>query len=192
VTWLLTQDGIWFNYINHNLQNPFFDLLMPLVSALGEGGLVWLFILFLLAIFGNGTGRKAAFLGTVALVASFFLLDEALKALVARPRPFLHFTDARLLVALPHSFSFPSGHASTSFATAAAIFLKHKRVGGCALVLAALIAFSRVYVGVHYPGDVLAGAVLGTVIALLVVSQEKALDKIVVRVKLIVRSKSEN
>ncbi len=84
----------------------------------------------------------------------------------SRPRPFqLISRDIRLLIPPPSGWSFPSGHSCASFAAATAVFLRDRRFGAAALVLAALIAFSRVFLFVHYPTDVLAGAALGAVCA---------------------------
>ncbi len=181
--WLATYDGIWFHFINGNLQNRVFDLIMPWITDLGSWGAVWLFVMFFLALSGRGEYRKMAFLGTVALVLSWLLSDEVLKFLFARPRPFIHFTDVRLLVAGPHQYSFPSGHTATAFAAATVLWRKNIKIGVAALALALLIGFSRVYVGVHYPLDVLGGIILGCGVGWVVVSSEPVLDKTVVLTK---------
>ncbi len=183
MVWVATYDGMWFHFINRSLQNPVFDLTMPWITELGSGGAVWLFVMFLLALSGRGEYRKMAFLGTVALVLSWLLSDEALKFLFARPRPFIHFSDVRLLVAGPHQYSFPSGHTATAFAAATALLRKNSKIGAAALVLALLIGFSRVYVGVHYPLDIVGGIVLGGGVGWLVVSIEPVLDKTVALAK---------
>ena len=97
------------------------------------------------------------------------LCNGILKNLVGRIRPFDVNTSIQLLVARPHDYSFPSGHTAASFAAAVILFLQlPKKYGIPALILAVLISFSRLYLGVHYPTDVLAGAVSGTLIALAV------------------------
>lgn len=176
-------DSHWFLWLNHNLQNPVLDWLMPKISMAGSGGLVWLFLAFIMVLFGKGRGRKMAFLGMLALLLAWFFSDEVLKNWVARPRPFLTLADARLLVDKPQQFSFPSGHTTTSFAPAVVFFRKKKVFGGATLLLAAFIGFSRIYVGVHYPFDVLSGAVLGVGIGLLVTHYESALDRGVIWAK---------
>ncbi len=153
---------------------------MPLITDLGSGGFIWLLAMFFLAVFGKGKGRKTAFLGVTALMVGWFLSDTVLKNLFARPRPFVHFADARLLVSGPKQYSFPSGHSTTAFAPAVAVFRKYKRLGWIALLLATLIAFSRIYVGVHYPLDVVGGMVLGSALGYLAVQNESLLDKLVV------------
>jgi undecaprenyl-diphosphatase len=81
---------------------------------------------------------------------------------VQRPRPFVTFTDLKIIIPTPSEFSFPSGHTASSFA-AASVFYKHlpRKIGIPAIVLAGLIGLSRLYVGVHYPTDVIAGVLMG-------------------------------
>jgi undecaprenyl-diphosphatase len=89
-----------------------------------------------------------------------------LKALWDRPRPPLRYAEPKTLVPLPHDASFPSGHAATSFAAATTLSFAFPRLAPVLYVLAAAVAFSRVYVGVHYLLDVIGGAILGTLIAI--------------------------
>jgi undecaprenyl-diphosphatase len=93
------------------------------------------------------------------------LLAYALRQAIARPRPPVVYPRPKPLVGVPHSDSFPSGHAATSFACAATLALVFPRAAVPLFVLAAAIAWSRVYVGVHYPLDVLGGAFLGLLVA---------------------------
>jgi undecaprenyl-diphosphatase len=108
--------------------------------------------------------------GTLALtVIAIALADWAatgIKALVDRPRPPLRYAEPKTLVPVPHDASFPSGHAATSFAAATMLSFAFPKFAPALLVLAAAVAFSRVYVGVHYPLDVIGGAVLGAAIAI--------------------------
>ncbi len=89
-----------------------------------------------------------------------------LKALVDRDRPPLRYPEPKPLVHVPHDASFPSGHAATSFAAATILTFAFPRLGAPLFVLAAAVAFSRVYDGVHYPLDVIGGAALGILVAL--------------------------
>ena len=109
---------------------------------------------------------------TLLSTVSYFVaagVGEALKRVFERPRPSLVDPAVHPLVPVPHSYSMPSGHAATAFAAAVAVGLVHPRLRWALLVLAALIALSRVWLGVHYLSDVLAGAALGSAIAWLVV-----------------------
>jgi undecaprenyl-diphosphatase len=136
--------------------NPVFEGL----SHAGSYGAVWL---VLAAVFALALRRPQIFVWTLVADGLGFLLSEALKAVFHRARPL-----AEALVTRPHSHSFPSGHATTSFACATVLALAAPRLAVPLFVLAAAIAWSRVYVGVHYPLDVIAGAVLGTAIGLFV------------------------
>lgn len=169
-----------FQWIQEHIWCAFLDAVMPVITILGEGGWIWIVItvLFLFMPKYRKTGVTMAF----ALILMLILNDGILKNVFARPRPFnfepfaqlyqSFATDAsgkpELLVSLPSSFSFPSGHTSSSFAAAAAILLNKKwKVGIPALILAALIGFSRNYLMVHYPTDVLFGALMGILCALI-------------------------
>jgi undecaprenyl-diphosphatase len=109
--------------------------------------------------------RWGVLLLTLIAVAVADWTSIALKALFDRPRPPLRYPEPKTLVPLPHDASFPSGHAATSFAAATMLSFAFPRWTPAFLVLAAAVAFSRVYVGVHYPLDVIGGALLGAAIA---------------------------
>src|SRR5207237_3662341 len=106
---------------------------------------------------------------TVITVAVADWSAIGLKALIDRPRPPLRYAQPKTLVAVPHDASFPSGHAATSFAAATVLSFSCPRLAPVFYLLATAVAFSRVYVGVHYPLDVIGGAALGTLVALLTI-----------------------
>jgi undecaprenyl-diphosphatase len=110
--------------------------------------------------------RFGALVMTLLAVALADWASTAIKALVDRPRPPLHYAEPKTLVPLPHDASFPSGHAATSFAAATMLTFYFPRLAPLFYVLAAAVAFSRVYVGVHYPLDVVGGALLGVLVAI--------------------------
>ena len=110
--------------------------------------------------------RWGVFVLTLIAIALADWSSMGLKSLTDRPRPPLRYPEPKTLVPLPHDASFPSGHASTSFAAATMLSLSFPRFAPLLYVLAAAIAFSRVYVGVHYPFDVLGGALLGALVAI--------------------------
>jgi len=156
-----------FYLINDAWAAPVPDWLMPTLSRAGNFGAVWLVLFGVIAVFGKRAGRTAALAGLFALVLGH-VASDVLKELTVRPRPLASLPDVRPLVAEPNSYAFPSGHATSAFSAATGMVLVAKRFlrrvplpGWGMLVLAATISYSRVYVGVHYPTDVLAGAGLG-------------------------------
>ena len=140
--------------------DPFFAAL----SYAGSFGFVWLGIAFGISGFSWSRPWLWTRVGAAILLAES--VSGALKAWVERDRPPLSNPDPEPLVNLPETYSFPSGHATVSFACATVLALAVPRLRVPLYALAALIAFSRVYVGVHFPLDVLAGAVLGVAIAI--------------------------
>lgn len=144
------------------------DWLFVALSVVGYGGLVWVALSPLLAL-RSGRPVLVSTTLTAATVWAADLLALALKAATGRARPYETIAAADPLLRTDLGASFPSGHAATSFAGAVLLACLFRRAVPALLILAALIAVSRVYVGVHYPLDVLAGAALGTAVALAVV-----------------------
>ena len=140
--------------------NPVFESL----TYAGRFGLIWIGIALLLAFLYRRWGLLAL---TVIAIAVTDVAVAALKALIDRPRPPLRYAEPEPLVRTPHDASFPSGHAATSFVAATMLSFAFPRLRAPFALLAAAVAFSRVYVGVHYPLDVLGGAVLGILVAAL-------------------------
>ena len=151
--------------------NPFFEGL----SYAGRLGLLWVAIAVVLCVLY----RRWGLLGlTIVAIALADWSAMGIKALVDRPRPPLRYAEPDPLVPLPHDGSFPSGHAATSFAAATIMSFAFPRLAPFLFVLAALVAWSRVYVGVHYPLDIIGGAILGVLVAIalrrLVVSRQRS------------------
>lgn len=149
--------------IHKTTQNPFFDWFMPFVSRLGDAGLIWIIICIILLI--QKKHRKTGYMCALALLLGTLSGELILKNIIGRARPFLSLPDIKLLIEAPGSFSFPSGHTTSSFAAATVIARNFRGYRIPAFFLAALIAFSRMYLFVHYPSDVLAGIILGIICA---------------------------
>lgn len=168
-------DGNILLWIQENLRNDILTPVMKCLSRIADNGLVWIVIAVLLLIFSNT--RKVGFTVAISMVFNLLVMNLILKNVVARVRPYEVIDGLTRLVPAERSFSFPSGHAGHAFAAAVVLYcMLPKKYGIPALVLAGLISISRMYVGVHYPTDVLAGAVIGTGIALLCVALVKRLS----------------
>ena len=163
--WLQTIDTALFHFINGSLSNPFFDRLMPALS--GSGGVMGWFVLIVLTIivgavcFGNARARLCALMIALVIALGDPLVVNTIKHLVARPRPCMVLSDAVARLGRTGSGSMPSAHAANWFAMTMVMFLYYRRSLWFMLPLALAVSFSRVYNGVHYPGDVLAGMILG-------------------------------
>lgn len=158
------------DWIAQHLHCGFLDKVMPVITAFGNGGIFWIALAVLLIILPKY--RKAGLSMGLALLMGLLVCNLTLKPLVGRIRPYdyqlEHFGKTiSLLIATPHDFSFPSGHTIASFEGATALLLYDRKLGIPAMVLAVLIAFSRLYLYVHYVTDVLASVVLGVGFALL-------------------------
>lgn len=150
----------WLQQFTH----PVMDALAVFFNWAGMHGELW--ILFGVILLLRRSTRKAGLAMLLALLFYLLVGDMILKPLFARPRPCDLNTLIQILVERPNGHSFPSGHTSSAFAAAAALFCQNKRLGIPALVLAAFIGFTRLYLYVHFPTDVLAGILLGLMLAL--------------------------
>lgn len=143
--------------------NAIFDQLFPVITSLGNGGAIWIFLSIALLL--SREHKHIGFLTLSALFLGAVVGNIALKNIIQRARPFTAIDGIELLISAPLDYSFPSGHTLSSFAAASIIAYKFPRFSIPILTLAVLIAFSRLYLFVHYPFDVLCGAVLGIVCA---------------------------
>ena len=152
----------WFQ----NLHTPTGDRFWSIMTLFGAKGLFWavLSLVILLTV----KDKRVGWTLVGALVIDVLICNVILKNVVQRNRPFWIFPDVPLVdgVAVPDDYSFPSGHTAASFAVASAIFSKNKKWGVPALVLAALIGISRMYLFVHFPTDVIAGVFIGIIAAI--------------------------
>lgn len=148
------------------MHTSIFDQIVLLITKLtGSYGQIWLIIAAALLIFKKT--RKTGICILVSYILVLIVGQFVLKDLIARPRPCHIDPTIPLLVERPDSFSCPSTHTAWSFAAATAIFLQHKRAGIIALIAAAIIGFTRLYLFVHFPTDVLFGLLLGVVCAVI-------------------------
>ena len=161
---LMNLDGGFLLFLQESVRNPVLDKIMIFITSLGDKGMIWILATVLLLI--PKKTRKAGMVSAVALLGSLLFNNMLIKNIVQRPRPYVTLEDLRIIIPRPSEYSFPSGHSSSSFAAAVSFYrLLPKKLGIPAIVLAGLIAFSRLYVGVHYPTDVLAGALMGIVLS---------------------------
>ena len=147
------------DWIQTHLRCDFLDRVVPWITALGEFGAIWILLALVLLI--SPRTRKLGLAVAFALVLDLIFCNVIIKPLVARPRPFTLRPEIELLIQAPKDFSFPSGHTAASFAAAGALFFSKNRGWIPALILALAIAFTRLYLYVHFPSDVICGALLG-------------------------------
>ncbi|MBR4950376.1 MAG: phosphatase PAP2 family protein [Clostridia bacterium] len=151
------------DFIQNTFSCAFMDVIMPAISFLGNAGWVWILAGVVMAVIPKT--RKIGITVCIALLLSLIVCNLTLKPIVNRIRPYDIKEGIELLITKPHDASFPSGHSSASFAAAVAMVLYNKKIGIPAVVLASLIAFSRLYLYVHFPTDVLGGIILGSLCA---------------------------
>ena len=147
--------------IIQNLRTDIGDTIVPFITKLGDAGMIWICLTIVLLIIPKT--RKTGVIMMAAVLVDVLLCNVLIKNLVARTRPFDVNTAVQLLVAKPRDYSFPSGHTAASFASVTALYLAgEKKMWKAALVLAVLIALSRLYLYVHYPTDIIGGVIFGS------------------------------
>lgn len=148
-----------------SIRCAFLDAVMPVITHLGSAGIVW--IITALAMMFTKKYRRTGVIMAIGLVLGVIIGNLMIKNLVARERPCWLDETVLMLVNVPKDFSFPSGHTLASVISAAVLMFSDRRFGFAALPIAVLIAFSRLYLFVHFPSDVFCGALLGIAIGLL-------------------------
>ncbi len=148
----------------HNaIECPFLDGFFKIITRFGDGGMFFIALAVVLLFFKKT--RRAGITMGISLLLGLLLCNMTIKPIAARIRPYDFDTSIVLIIPPESEFSFPSGHTVASFEGALSVLFYHKKAGICMLVLAVLIAFSRLYLMVHYPVDVLAGVILAVCIA---------------------------
>ena len=154
------------SFIQEHLKNSVMDTIMPVITSLGNSGIVWIVIAAILSSMKKY--RKYGVMLALALIITLVIGNITLKPLIARTRNFdTNNLKDILLIKAPKDYSFPSGHTMASFAAATVLIYMNRKVGIVAMVLAVLIAFSRLYLYVHYPSDVFAGMIFGILSAII-------------------------
>ena len=164
-----------FYLINRGIENRFFDFLMPILSNIGYFRFPLALLWICLVIWGGRKGRLVALLSLILLLFSDSM-SYLLKLLIQRPRPCHALPNVHLLAGCSRSFSFPSNHASNVFAMGAYFAYFYRWLVAPASIIFLAVGFSRVYLGVHYPSDVLGGAMVGLFCAVILIWLNKAIQ----------------
>lgn len=157
------------------LRNPVLDQIMVFITKLGDAGLLWILIALVFCV--KKDTRKTGNLIFLSIMLEVIICNLLLKPCIQRIRPCDINPALKLLVERPGDFSFPSGHTGAAFACTASLFLMKDRLRYPVLILSILIAFSRMYLYVHYPTDILGGIITGIVSAMLAFTLYKHLTK---------------
>ncbi len=166
LSFLTQTDFSILDFIAEHLRCGFLDRLMPALSKLADGGLIP--ILLALVLLAIPKTRRVGLAMGISFLLGLLFGNLILKNLVARPRPYQLNPSAVLLIPALSDYSFPSGHTLVVFETAVVLLKKGRGAAGVfALVMAVGIAFSRLYLYVHYPSDVLAGVLMGSAFGLI-------------------------
>lgn len=165
--WIQSADWAILFWIQQTMKSGFLDVVIPLITKLGDVGAIWL--LSAVVMLFTKKYRKCGIMLLVGLAIGFLIGNLWLKPMIARDRPSWIDSSVQILVSNPKDFSFPSGHTLSSVIAATILTLNNRKFGLIAIPLALLIAFSRMYLYVHFPSDIFVGAFLGVLIGYAVV-----------------------
>ena len=157
------------------VQNPILDCILYFLTTIGNKGLVWIIISLIMIV--KGSTRKTGITMLLALLLGLIFGEIILKPTVGRLRPFLKYEGLESVIFNLGSNSFPSGHTTSSFAASMVLFINNIKFRKFYIVLAFLIAFSRIYFTLHYPSDILGGIILGLICAYLAAQIERIVYK---------------
>ena len=172
--WFFNLDTKIIDFVRDNIVNESLDPIMKFITMLGDTGFIWFVITGILLLIKKG--RKVGIVSFISLGMTSVIGEFALKFLVQRQRPFNVIEGINLIVEAPTSYSFPSVHAASSFAVACVLLYYWKWKGSPFIVLAAAIAFSRIYLFVHFPTDVMVGAIVGIMTACIAIAFDHAVN----------------
>jgi len=168
---LIKIDHKLFHFINDTIANPFLDWFMPIVTNENNVAIPLLLIWFSLIIWGGKRGKIAAILLLITLGLTDVIAAQVIKPFFERLRPSRAMIDSiNLLAARGGKYGFVSNHAANTMAAATILFYFYRRWGYFAIMVSFIVGFSRIYVGVHYPFDVLGGWIFGFVMAWLIIT----------------------
>ena len=174
--WLYELDVNILLFIQEHLRFDFLTPILKFLTMLGDHGMLWIGIALLLILIKRT--RPIGATAGASLAINALLVNVFLKNIVARTRPYEVIHGLTSLVGEQSDFSFPSGHTSSAFSVAVVMFmLMPKKYGVPALIVATLIAYSRLYVGVHYPSDIIGGLIIGILVAVICVAIYKKIEK---------------
>lgn len=162
-------DNSILQFIQMNMRNPIVDKIMIGLTYLGNGITIWAIIGLALII--SRKYRKHGFMIIAALILCYLIGNLSIKPILARTRPFNALPLlGEMLIKLPTDFSFPSGHTMCAFASSVVIYNINKKIGVFVFILSSFIGFSRVYLYVHYPSDVLGGMIIGILVGIITIT----------------------
>lgn len=150
-------------FLDTHCKNKYFIYFMRSITFLGDYGLIWLCIILFSVI--NPLYRVYGLVALSSFLTTLLLTEVLIKNIVKRIRPYKKLELKNLFIDANTSYSFPSGHAATSFSVVVVFFVFNTFIGYLVLLIASLISFSRVYLKVHYPSDVIVGAIIGTIVS---------------------------
>jgi len=161
----LAWEYAFLNQIQETFSAQWLDAVMVFISFLSNGGMIWIIAAVIMLFIPKY--RRFGIILAIVLIFGAILNSLILKPVIGRPRPFEGLENISLLISPPSDASLPSGHTLVSVSSAIVLFAANKKLGTFALILAVLTAFSRMYLYVHFPTDIIAGATLGIAISLL-------------------------
>ncbi|TJX15807.1 phosphatase PAP2 family protein [Tissierella creatinini] len=159
-----TYDWEILHWIQNTLTSPTLDFLMPKITWLGNRGMIW--VVLALILIATKRYRKEGAILLIGLLIGVLVGNVFLKNLIARPRPCWIDSSVSLLISNPKDYSFPSGHTLSSVIAATVLTMSNKKFGYIAIPMAILISFSRLYLYVHFPSDVLGAYIIGLIIGI--------------------------